>query len=448
MFLESANCLISPAAAQSVAEVSLHSTSCPKISHPGDAAPSFPRRAGTVAAISALLALAFLYPTTSARASEIHGSLSIATEYDDNINHSNDSAKESDFVLRLRPIFEARFPLKTHSFSLAFDGDYRDGLETGLTDLNFSSSADLDLDFPGGLGLHLTKTYDQRRFDQTLTEQPDTEDNDTDLFQTVVSYVFVERLRGELTHKLQRQDFDIDEFRFDRDTESLEGLVFVPLTRKLESYFSYSIEDSDSRQRPDRTFEREGYRVGVSWKGPSRFLIWLEAGQETLDFDSTSGEDFDHSVAELGAEIDFSDFTDGELVVGRDGFGKLEFSAELSYQNDRDFDANLSVSQTTQTSFSFVFANRVFQTRKIDLQLADTFAERIVVSLSLGFHHQESLPFRDDHDQVVHGKIQADYPLRERLELSARYQYSRRQAAVETVNFRNHRLGLVATFTY
>ncbi len=409
---------------------------------------SLPQRVGQVASAPALLILGLFFAPTSARASEISTSLSVATEYDNNVNHSNDSAKESDLVVRLWPTLDARFPVKTHSFSLTFNGDYRNGLETGFTDLNFSSSADLDLDFPGGLGIHLTKSYGQRRFDQALTEEPDTEDNDNDVFQTVMTYVFVERLRAELRHKLQRQSFDLDESRFDRDAEIFEGSVFVPLTRRLESYIFYSTGEDDSTQRPNRAFEQEDHRIGVRWQGPSRFLIWLEAGQESLDFDTTPGEDFDHSVAELGAEIDITNSTDSEITIGRDVFGQLAVGAELSFHNESDFEAHFSASQRTHSSFSFVFRNTVFQTRAIDLRLKDTFAERVAVSLSLGLHYQESLPIRDEYDQFVRGKIQADYSVQPTLTLGAHYQYARRQSAIEIANFRSHRFGLDATFTF
>ncbi len=385
---------------------------------------------------------------------DLTATVSAATEYDDNVRLSSgaDQEPESDMVFRLTPSLGIRLPVGEHSVSLGISGENRRGLETGISDLNFSAGAGVDLDFPVGLRIGASGDHTQTRFDQELQEEAGTPDSAATTFQTTVAYTYVERLRGEVSfgHRQQAFDQEAQTPTVDRDVASFAATVFVPLTREyLVSRLSYSLEEQDSPQRPERNYTDESYRIGAEWTGPVRFSFSFDIGQQAIELGEDQGS-FDETVFELGTVVRFTDSTHGEVRIGRDGFGELTYRGDFSHRRDRGFEASFSFGQQTQPSFSFVFASTVLQTTQANLSLSDRFAEDFTVTLGAGYQLQES-PFSKEQrdDQVWNGRLEVGYQVVEsRLGLAARYQYSSRTSSVGSATFTNNRVGIVATLTF
>ncbi|MCP3963511.1 MAG: outer membrane beta-barrel protein [bacterium] len=379
--------------------------------------------------------------------------LTASAEYDDNVTLVSEAgrAAESDLVFRLRPVIGVTLPHRDHKLLLSLSGDYRKGTDTDTEDLNFTGTAGIELNFSNGLQLNLADTYTQTSFDQELQEETGTPDSEGNALRAGVSYIPVDRLRISATLEQQETDFEEGQgvSAADRDTDTVEISVAIPITRSIISTISYTSEELVSPQRPDRDYTDESYMVSFRWEGPERFAVWFDLGDEVIDFADPGQSDFDDSTATIGTEVKVTEFLSGSASIGQDGFGELTYDGSLSYQNDTDRQMNLTFGQDTSPSFSFVFQSRVVQTSRIDLSLTDKLAERFTVTLGAGYQTQESfLAEEDREDEVFSGRFTVDYPVQDWLKLGFSYQYSRRTSSLETFDFTNNRIGLFGTLTY
>jgi hypothetical protein len=386
-------------------------------------------------------------------------SLEVVTgaEYDDNVNLFTQmeiptgESPESDFVWFVSPEIEARVGYRDHSFSLGLTSDYRQTKRSGFGGLNFSSTAGADLQFPKGLNITLSETYTQTDFDQALHEEAGIPNNLMNVIQVGALYVPKNRLKVAASYERQEQIFDIPGGKVNRNIDSGKFSLTVPITRTMVSNVSYVLRDQASPERPDRVIAGERYTAGARWQGPNRFTLWFDGGRETIDFESTPATDFANGIVfEFGAEVHLTELLDGSLTLGRDGFGEPTYEGNLSYRNDPDFNASLSFSEKTETSFSFVFADKVLRARRIDLVLDKyNLWERIFVSMGIAYQYQESVFSEEERDdRVLSGTVQMGYAIDDRFRLGVRYQYSKRSATIDSFIFTNRRYGLVATILW
>ncbi len=373
-------------------------------------------------------------------------------EYDDNITLATDPnrEKESDLVLRIRPLIGFQLPHRDHSFSFDLNADYRKGTSTAIEDLNFTGTAAIELNSESGLNLSLADTYTRTSYDQELQEETGTPDYDRNSLRIGVSYIPVDRFQVAASYEQQRQNFEeSDEISAaDRDTDTLEASIAIPLTRSIVSEISYTSEELASPQRPDRNYSDETYTVGARWQLPNRFVVWLELGEQTIDFTAPGQSDFDDPTARIGTEIEATEFLSAQASIGRDGFGELLYDGSLSHHNDTDRQVSLSFAQDTQPSFSFVFESPIVQTRRFDLSVSDKLAQRFTLTLGAGYQTQESVGSEEVRDdEVWNGRLTVDYPVQEWFKLGFSYQYARRTSSRQSFDFTNNRVGVFATLT-
>ncbi len=375
-----------------------------------------------------------------------------SAEYDDNVTlvSDPDGERRSDVVFRIAPHVGFELPLRDHRLSFSLDADYRQGTDTEIDDLNLTGAAGVDLKFRNGLQLNLSESYTQTTFDQELQAETGTPDGDrTDLTIRAV-YVPVDRFQVAATYEQQRQDFDEsgDVSASDRDVDTLTASITVPLTRSIVATAGYTTEDLVSPQRPDRDYTQDAYTVMARWQGPSRFVVWLELGEETIDFALPGETDFDDTTARIGAEVKLTDSLDGQLAAGRGGFGETVYDGRFSYQSDTDRQASLTFSHGTEPSYSFVFQSRVVQTSRVDLSFSNRLGERIALTLGAGYQAQESALDREERDdEVWDARLAVDYPVQEWFRLGFSYRYARRTSSLESFDFANNRIGIFGRFT-
>ncbi len=375
-----------------------------------------------------------------------------ALEYDDNVFLVSDPGRQraSDVVLRVAPVLGVRLPHRDHSFSLGLDADYRKGTDTDIEDLNFTGTAGIELNLRNGLQLSLSDAYTQTSFDQELQEETGTPDYDRNVLRVGASYVPVDRLRVAASYEQERQDFDEGGgvSASDRDTEGLEASIMIPLTRSIVGTVSYTSREQTSPQRPDRDYTDDAYSVAARWQGPSRFVFWLEVGEQAIDFAFPDQSDFDDTTARVGTEIKITEFINGEVSIGQGVFGETVYDGGLDYRNDTDRTVSLTFDHRTSPSFSFVFQSRVVETNRVDLSVSDRLAERFTLTLGAGYQSQESVldPEQRD-DQVWTGRLNIDYPVQEWLRLGFSYQYGWRTSSLESFDFTDNRFGIFGRFS-
>ncbi len=375
-----------------------------------------------------------------------------SAEYDDNVTlvSTPDGDRGSDVVLHISPQIGFKLPHRDHSFSFSLNADYRRGTDTDIEDLNFTGAAGIELNLRNGLKLSLSDTYTQTAFDQELQEETGTPDGDRNALTVGAVYVPVDRFQVAATYQQQRQVFDKSgtESAADRDTDSFEASVTIPLTRSIVSTIRYSSEELASPQRSDRDYADDAYTLGARWQGPSRFVVWLELGEQTVDFATPGQSDFDDVTAKFGTEVKITESLNGRAAVGRGGFGEMVYDGSLSYGNDAGRQVSLTFGHDTQPSFSFVFESSIVQTSRVDLSFSSKLAERFSFTLGAGYQTQESvLSTEERDDQAWNGDLNIGYPVQEWFSLGFSYQYARRTSSLESFDFTNNRIGIFGSFT-
>ncbi len=397
-----------------------------------------------------LLFVATSYGEGSGRPTAL--AVTVAVEYDDNVTlvSNPDRDRGSDVVLRISPHVGFQLPHRDHSFSFGLNADYRKGTDSGIEDLNLAGTAGFELNFSHGLQLSLSDTYTRISFDQELQEELGTPDYDQNFLTVGASYVPVDRFGVTAAYTQNKYDFDKngDESAADRDSEAIETSVSIPLTRSIVSTISYTSEELVSPQRSDLDYADDAYAVAARWQGPSRFVVWLELGEQTVDFADSGQGDFDDITARVGTEVKITEIINGAAAVGRGVFGEMVYDGSLSYSNDAGRRVSLTFAHRTKPSYSLVFDSSIVQTSHVDLSVSNKLAERFSFTLGAGYQNQESILNPEERDdQLLTGRLNIGYPVQEWFKLGFNYQYARRTSSLESFDFTNNRIGIFGSFT-
>lgn len=377
---------------------------------------------------------------------EVTPQLIIKGEYDDNINLSSglDEEIRDDFVLHFTPAVRSLLPFKGHDFFLDFTGDYRKGTKEKFSDFNMSLRGGADLHFPGGFNLNLTDTYSRTKFDRNLFEESDVSHSKANTYEVAASYTFLRRVKLKGGYKHRWEESENDSETEERNIDTAGGGLSIPLTWDSFFYSSYEFNKEDFKKTKDQDFSSNRYLLGIKWEGPYRFSLWAEGGQKEVDYVSSQEDDINGFIGNIGIGVRFSEITQGQFSFGRNVHGKNEYDGRLHYQHSEDTTFQLSVSKTTNTSFSSSSNSNTFDATRVNLEVEKNFIGKFSISLSGSYiiHSFDSDSSVENEDKIVVGEGSVAYPIEKWLDVGMNYQYAQRSSNNTLSEYKNNRVGI------
>lgn len=377
---------------------------------------------------------------------EITPQFTVKGEYDDNIDLSSGIEEEliDDLVLHFTPAIQSLLPYKGHVFSLDITGDYRKGTKEKFSDLNMSLRGGADLNFPGGLNLNLSDTYSRTKFDRNLFEESDVSHSQVNTYEVTSSYAFLRRIKLRGGYKHRWEEFENDSEIEQRNTDTAVCGLSIPLTWNAVLYSSYEFNNEDFKETDDRDFSSNKYLLGVKWEGPYRFSLWVESGQKEIDYVSPQEDDINGIVGNIGIGIKFSEIVHGQFSFGRDAYRKYVYEGKLNYQHSEDMTFRLSVSKTTNSSFSSSSNTNIFEATRFKVEAEKRFIDKFTILLAGSYiiHSFASDGQGTDKDEIMIGEGSVAYPIKNWLDVGINYQYAERSSSNKLSEYKNNRVGM------
>ncbi|MCI5144061.1 MAG: hypothetical protein D3923_00720 [Candidatus Electrothrix sp. AR3] len=376
--------------------------------------------------------------------------LTLNAEYDDNINLSSgtkqNAAIKDDILLHVIPAIDLTHSYLDHAVHFNLTGDYRKGTDSNISDINTKTSADIALNFPGGLSLGFFDLYTNTTFDQQLDDESGLSDNRSNRYEVNAAHKFGVRLRAEGRYEHTWKEFDDQPDKRVYDTDTVEGRVTVPVSTSWEAYITGFFETLDSEQAKERNRDDRRSVLGLQWSGAYRFSLWLEGGYEQIDYEASEKEDFAEPMGEIGGKITFTPRSSMSLSLGKNGYGNLKYAGLLSHNYDDKLNIQLSVNKDTNTSFSTTLDEDIYERTKFQLALRTTFMNRFLANFIGSYQVLDYGEFSEPVKTWL-GKMSVDYPIQGWIKVGGHYQYSFRKSDHTETEYDNNRIGLFVTFS-
>jgi hypothetical protein len=385
---------------------------------------------------------------------EVVPKITLSAEFNDNINLTHD-ASEDGMVYHIAPGIAVNHRFKDHTLYFDLNGDHRENSSNSDSVLNIKSRAGVDMNFAGGLSLGIWNLYDSREFDQEIHDLlqdndiniPETNRTDytSNTFNVNAAYTAVERMRIAAGYERDWEEWaDIgDEGDVERNVDTFSGRLSMPLSREWLVYTAGSLRSQDSDQRPHLNYDASRYLLGAEWSGPNRFTFWGEAGYEKIDYDLGEAEDLSEFVAELGTRVRFTQRTNMEFALGRDGYGNMIYRGIFTHLPGRDDRLRLSLVKATQEQFLFTSVPTSYEATRISLSYRKALMERLTAGIEGGIQLQD---FDTDDVSIWTCKATIGYSLRDWVTTGFHYQYSTKSSDRAENEYDNNRIGVFVTF--
>jgi len=379
---------------------------------------------------------------------EISPQVTIKGEYDDNVGLTDgiNRAIRKDYIFYIDPLISMSHLYKNHKTIINLGGNYRKGIETELSNLNLNMSGDVALNFNNGLSLNFNDEYIRSSFDQALYDEAGVYNRQSNNFMIGTYYSFnsSNRLKLAVRYYNKWDQYDNESQKVDRTRDIFEGNLSIPLTKSISSYLIGGYEHQKSDKRKTRSYHDTKALLGINWKGPYRFTIWVQGGYEEISYTSPTMPDFKKPIGEAGVKILFTESAQGEFFVGKDGYDNLTYGAEFYYQFTDLTLINLSANKNTRSSFSTFNTEGFYEYTTVSLQLVKKILEKITATIGANYLIQDVNP-NQKYDTTI-GNFRINYSMQDWMKIGAYYQYSNRNSKQKTYKFKNSRIGVLFNF--
>lgn len=397
-----------------------------------------------------------IYPQTSwakmeAGPFDVTAETTVGIEYDDNIYlESKDEGPEEDTVMHIIPSLNIEYPYDSHAFSLGLFADYRKGLSTDLSEINWGGEGLLDFNFSGGLNLKLKDTYLDTRFDQELDGEPGVSKSRSNHYGFEASYPFGERLQIEGGYLRGWEEYEEEPDVWEVDTDDFYAKLSFPITWSTVGYVSYDYFKQVSDEQKYRDYDSHHYQIGVDWRGPYRFWLGGKVGYEDIDYDDPTEEDYDDITWEARLGVKYTEIMDSEFWVGGDGYGNPIYGGNLNYRYSADTVTQVYALKQTNRSFSSSSDSATYESARFGLTHKTKIIQMFDLSLDGSYEIQDpsTTTAGYDDDKIWRGRVDVSYPWRDNIKIGTYYQYAQRDSDETSYEYENNRVGAYATVSF
>ncbi len=415
-------------------------------------------------AVACTLSLAMLIlpgpaPAQEEAAHVIDAEMELATEYDDNVGLASGEGaseeKRDDFVLHAKPVLKAERAGKRHLFSLAAAGDFRQGLDSDLSELNMNAAGSADFTLRGGLGFGVYDEYVRTRFDQAVlftpedlaTIEPGIATSDSNAIGAQASWSPKRLFELEGGYETADEEFGFgsgDTAQDDeRDVDTVTGRLTVPVVKGLKAFAMWRSEDQEGPQRLTRIYDDERKVAGLEWDRGKRLSLRAEAGTQSIDFAETPGVEYDNTVGLVGAGFAISEDTTVQASIGVDAFEETIWDLLAERTPSQGGQMRLRVRKLTQPAFSIRTVGTIYEATIATVGWQKPFGERMRGRLELSYLKLESSSgalVQDEKTGV--GVLRFERDLKPWLRSGAYFRYARRDSNLPAQGFTENRFAL------
>ncbi|WP_339136138.1 MAG: hypothetical protein WGN25_20010 [Candidatus Electrothrix sp. GW3-4] len=369
--------------------------------------------------------------------------VTLSAEQDDNIDLVNDADKEEDLTFHVIPAFDMTHFFNDHNLNLLLNGDYRQGADMVDGEINLEAGVGMDLNFTGGLQIALSDTFEKEQFDQHLYTEIGVSDSQRNTYRLQSSYSFGERTSVEAAYSHLWEEYDDQPEKTVYDTDTVNGRLTIPVTRRWKSYLAAELSSVDSDRATSRNQEDVEGVLGFLWEGPNRFSCWLEGGLGEIDYDDAGEEDFSEAIGETGIEVKLTPWTSLQASVGTNSYGSLKYNGGFRHNFYDKLELTLQASRNRLRSYTLQSITDTYDVTLFKLALKSTLLERIEAGLTASYQILDQV----DSLETLIGKATLDYPIQDWLKAGAHYQYATRAADKAEEEYNDNRIGFFVTFS-
>jgi hypothetical protein len=404
-------------------------------------------------------------PDEEEQLTKLEASLFLTGEKDSNVNLAADldeaTAAQDDFVFRIRPNVSLFVPFhKESKFELTASGDFRRGRDTDLSDKNGTSSALLELHFPGGIVTRVFDSFFRGEFDLALfstpaenpTAEPGLSKTQDHTYGAEVVYTPANRFSVQARWEHSDDKFSFTDSEEERKLDHGLAKVFVPVTSDVVAYVTGELrrQDTDDLARQDRIYDDARLAAGARWGEPEKLAVWAEAGRQRVDYEDAPGREYDRTVWAVGFDATFAETMLATGHVGKDAYGTTVYQlAVFRTDEEKTSSWRLLAQQSSQNSFSNRAISRVFRATIYSARWDRRFAEKFLLGFEGSFlrvYAENSETFQKDDTMV--GRVEAGWVFADWCRLVAHYQYSKRDSRTPETRFKDRRIGASLVFEY
>jgi polysaccharide biosynthesis protein VpsM len=313
------------------------------------------------------------------RSKWLHGYLTLAEAYDDNI-YNTEHGIQGSWVTVVSPGFQVMLPgsdQKAEDIETAtttpgglvfgrFDDagfrrfraylGYTPSFELYSADSNentttHSAQGGVQLNLRGGLSFDVSSRY-VNAYDQNRANTSTQTDQFSSLLMNVTAgYLVTEKLRLRVDYANFAVDYrqNDNDFR-DRTDNAFSAYLFFKIRPKTALFVQYRYIDMVYDVKTDqRDSTRKDYLLGVTWNITAKTLGNLRAGYGTRDYKDLNLKNSDRVTVEASFSYLFS--TKTQIRIG--GFHRNEESAYIGYSYTMTTGASASYNQTLTHKISF-----------------------------------------------------------------------------------------------
>lgn len=379
---------------------------------------------------------------------EVHPYLTLAEEYNDNIDQSS-SNEEEDWITTIQPgvtlNYENRSVEAAVDYSLRYRF-YKNNDEDNLDEFEDVQQADASALFFSGRPFTLRVSEVISR--ETLDERDDnelSEENRSTLYDLTISPEY--NLRLTPTFSLV---FGYDYDRLDyaesagNDSEEHRGratLVKI-LNSSTEVFARYAYIQHESNDEED--YDRQDYTLGLTYRLGTRTTASLEGGYSDVEYDSGFESDNTRWLADLSYRLSealtlSAGYHQDYTISAADGLRKSrEASVSAAYQKE-SLTASTAVFWNT---FDYIRENRDDESVGIRFDLAKPLARNLTASTEIEYERAwfDELGVEEDVDRVTLG-ASLDYIYR-RVTASLGYRYRINESDIDSNDYTNNIIAL------
>lgn len=352
---------------------------------------------------------------------ELHPFVKASEVYTDNI-HQTKGDKKSAVISTFSPGLEIRIPTTWHLLRLEYHNDLRFISNLNQARINHAVSANLDLNFPGGLLLNASERYLQSIYPDSTEETGLVEHSQNDtVFE--LGYEFTDHwmMKGGYYNTIHDYKESKAEDRMEHKGEVSFQLRALSRTSLLAEFQGGGINYKRTRDR-NSTFQNGFF--GAQGQLTPKTNILLKLG-------------FQHRNYEQVKEYDFS-----------------KFIASFSLLNKFSYYTSLSITASRDVMESFWKSNAYYTSNKASLGINRKFLRKFsaVLNFSCGRnkYHQNELLYGNSklrRDTFLGLSLDLLYEVQQWLRLTAGYNYKNRNSNFP-FDYSENRLSLTAALVF
>ncbi len=333
---------------------------------------------------------------------ELHPFVKASEVFTDNILQTKEDRKQAS-ISTITPGLEIRIPISWHLLRLEYHNDFHHITKLDQTQTNHAISANLDLNFPGGLFLKLSERYLQSIYPASTEETGLVERSQNDiLFE--LGYKFTDRWVAKggyynTIHGYQESEAE------DRIVHKGGCTLMLRILSRTSLLAEIQGGTTGYRIIPERNFSFQNGLFGAQGQLTPKTNVMLKVGFQHRSYQQPQVSDFTRFIASFSLLNKFSPYT--------------SFSATVTQESVESFWLSNAYYTSSNASLGI---NRKFRRK---------FSAVLNFSFGLNKYHQEELYYGTSklrRDTILGCGLDLLYEIQQWLKLGAGYSYRSRDS--------------------